>query len=583
MALAGREMIESTAIDRDSVRDQLRRILESADFMGSPRICAFLRFVVEETLEGRGDRLKAFTIATVVYGRSADFNPQSNPLVRVEALRLRRMLERYYVNATSDDSIEIQINRGGYKPEFIARFTPVDEVETTIPDDERPSAAIRPDRRPAIRLSFIAAGLAMLAVIAGVGLATRTPGLKFPMGGTATALHLSTTIQVGPFASRRASAGDPNVAEILTARIEDVLSRFENPVVIHGGDGMSSTDYWLTGEFGDTGGGRTRLSMRIIHRASGEVIWGQEFPDISTDNMTQTLAAVSSIAGQIAQTYGIVHADLRKRLGGYAEAMEPIACVIYAYGLLNNPSTLGQEQALRCLDKAIAANPQFADAYTARAFLLVSSHVTGMASDAAADLIDLALESAHEATSLSPGKARPHAALFWARFFRGRFADAFESGKTAMTLNPYSGDIAARVGAARVLRGEFDAGVELLERAAHLSADTPPWQEFYFFLAAHMRGDNEDAWRHAERHGAAATPLGVLGLIIAANERGDAARLKHWRERLAVRFPGFSRDIAASLDRYEMTPAIRDRLLADIDAAGGRAFAPPAQPQPLQQ
>ena len=72
-------------------------------------------------------------------------------------------------------------------------------------------------------------------------------------------------------------------------------------------------------------------------------------------------------------------------------------------------------------------------------------------------------------------------------------------------------------------------------------------------------------------------------LVIAANEHGDAAKLKHWRERLAVKFPGFAHDIAASLDRYEMTPGIRDRLLADIDAAGGRAFAPRAQPQPLQQ
>ena len=578
MALAGRQMIESTAIDRDAVRDQLRRILESADFMGSPRICAFLRFVVEETLEGRGDRLKAFTIATVVYGRSADFNPQSNPLVRVEALRLRRMLERYYVNATSDDGIEIQINRGGYKPEFIARSIPVDEPEPTFVVEEEPSAAILTDRRPAIRLPFLVAGLAILAVVAGIGLALRSSGLKFPTGGAIPPRHLSTTIQVGPFAPRR-DAGGGNVAQILTARIEDVLSRFENPVVIHGGDGMSSTDYWLTGEFGDTANGRTRLSMRIIHRASGEVIWGQEFPNISTDNMTETLASVSFIAGQIAQTYGIVHADLRKRLGGYAEGMEPIACVIYAYGVLNKPSAQGQEQALRCLGKAITANPQFVDAHTARAFLLVSAHLTGMPNEAGTDQIDLALESAHEAASLSPGNARPHAALF----FRGRFEDAFESGKSAMTLNPYSGDIAARVGAARVLRGEFDAGAALLDRATHLSADTPPWQEFYFFLAAHMRGDNETAWRHAERHGAAATPLGLLGLVIAANEHGDAAKLKHWRERLAVKFPGFAHDIAASLDRYEMTPGIRDRLLADIDAAGGRAFAPRAQPQPLQQ
>ena len=79
---------------------------------------AFLRFIVEETLAGRGDRIKAYTIATSVLGRDEAFDPQSDPIVRIEASRLRRSLERYYLIAGQDDPIRIDIPKGGYVPSF---------------------------------------------------------------------------------------------------------------------------------------------------------------------------------------------------------------------------------------------------------------------------------------------------------------------------------------------------------------------------------------------------------------------------------------------------------------------------------
>ena len=102
----------------EAVRQELERVLASPDFVASDRLKEFLRFVVEEALAGRGDRLHAYPIALEVLGRDASFDPQTDPVVRMEAGRLRRRLERYYFGAGQSDPVRIDIPKGGYAPTF---------------------------------------------------------------------------------------------------------------------------------------------------------------------------------------------------------------------------------------------------------------------------------------------------------------------------------------------------------------------------------------------------------------------------------------------------------------------------------
>ena len=84
----------------------------------SDRNKRFLEFVVEETLAGRGARLKAYTIATTVFRRGDDFDPQLDPVVRMEAGRLRRAIERFYLLEGHTGPIRIALPKGGYETEF---------------------------------------------------------------------------------------------------------------------------------------------------------------------------------------------------------------------------------------------------------------------------------------------------------------------------------------------------------------------------------------------------------------------------------------------------------------------------------
>jgi adenylate cyclase len=96
----------------------LARIRASASFGSSRRHCRFLTFVVEETLAGRASRIKAYTVATSVFGRADDFDPQQDSIVRIEAGRLRRAMEHYYLTTGAADRVRILIPKGTYVPRF---------------------------------------------------------------------------------------------------------------------------------------------------------------------------------------------------------------------------------------------------------------------------------------------------------------------------------------------------------------------------------------------------------------------------------------------------------------------------------
>jgi hypothetical protein len=112
----------------EEIRSEIKRIVESADFAMPERARKFLTYIVNETLAGRADRIKAYSIAIEVFGRSASFDAQSDPVVRIEAGRVRRALEHYYLTAGQDDPIIITIPKGGYVPNFTWRNRSLDEA-----------------------------------------------------------------------------------------------------------------------------------------------------------------------------------------------------------------------------------------------------------------------------------------------------------------------------------------------------------------------------------------------------------------------------------------------------------------------
>jgi Tol biopolymer transport system component len=110
-------------VDAQRVRIQLDRILSSSAFADAERASSFLRFIVERKLDGRAVEIKESVIAMEVLGRTPSFDSKSDPIVRVEAGRLRDRLDSYYQSEGGEDPVLIALPKGRYIPEFTERRT----------------------------------------------------------------------------------------------------------------------------------------------------------------------------------------------------------------------------------------------------------------------------------------------------------------------------------------------------------------------------------------------------------------------------------------------------------------------------
>jgi hypothetical protein len=87
---SGSELLVSAKPSPEQVRAQVEKILASRLFTRSERLCRFLRFCVEQTLDEKGDQLKEQLVGVEVFDRKGDYDPRTDPIVRVEAMNCRR-------------------------------------------------------------------------------------------------------------------------------------------------------------------------------------------------------------------------------------------------------------------------------------------------------------------------------------------------------------------------------------------------------------------------------------------------------------------------------------------------------------
>jgi len=190
-------------VERDVVLTHLQRVLSSTPFRQAERSAELLRYLVERSLNGAGDRVKEYIIGIEVLGRAKDFDPRTDPIVRAEASRLRGRLERYYAGEGQSDAVVIELPKGTYVARFLARpVTTPAEVQPHVPRQER-------SRPPPVR--WIALGVLAIAgaFAGGVWSARSTSVAPAPMrldvqlqSGELIASDVGTSVVVAPDGSR---------------------------------------------------------------------------------------------------------------------------------------------------------------------------------------------------------------------------------------------------------------------------------------------------------------------------------------------------------------------------------------------
>jgi hypothetical protein len=107
--------------DRLEIRLALERILASRKFRRATSQARFLKYAVEQTIAGQGHLIREQSIAHEGFGRNESFDPRFDPIVRTQALKLRKRLTMYYHNGGLNDPIRIELIKGSYVPRFRRR------------------------------------------------------------------------------------------------------------------------------------------------------------------------------------------------------------------------------------------------------------------------------------------------------------------------------------------------------------------------------------------------------------------------------------------------------------------------------
>lgn len=145
------------------VRSELERLLLSIEFRNTRRVQHFLRYLVEQLLEGRADLLKERIVGAELFKRSPDYDTGADAIVRVTANEIRKKLAQYYVHAT-DSEVRIELPAGSYIPEFVWRIPDSPAPESAPP--ETPAAKHRLFQLRSRKAAWVGGALALPLMVA---------------------------------------------------------------------------------------------------------------------------------------------------------------------------------------------------------------------------------------------------------------------------------------------------------------------------------------------------------------------------------------------------------------------------------
>jgi TolB-like protein len=569
----------------EEARAQLQRILTSGEFPGAGRSGAFLSYVVEEVLAGRGNRIKGYSVAVEVFKRDEAFT-QDDPVVRIEAGRLRRSLERYYLTAGHFDPIRIVIPKGGYVPEFLWA-----EVAGPAPGDGN-----GPELGTIERLTqkigsltwsrWLVAGICAISISTGLAVAVwtvRQPGADArPATGRPSALPDGPSLVIAPFANLGEGPNAELYTQGLTEELLTALPRFRE-IKVFGRETSKSLPpevgaTRIRGELGAryllAGGvrvsdNRVRVTARLLDTASGAILWSQTYDD---DLRTRQLFVIQSdvankVATAVAQPYGIMaQADVANPppddLGAYA-------CTLSYYAYRAELSVERHAKVRGCLEQAVADHPSFATAWAmlSTIYLDEDRFKFNRKADASAP-IERSLLAARRAIQLDPGSTRALQALMTALFFNEKLEEALQVGEQALATNPNDTELLAEFGTRLAMGGDWQRGADLLDRALALNPGGAGYYHGNRALAAFMLHDEKTAVAEIQQADLQKFPLFHAVAAVVYADAGMMEEARREGEQFVRMRPDFMPNVVAELNARNFQPKDQARMIAAARKAG---------------
>jgi len=446
----------------------VERICESDRFRRSPRLRRFLRFITQQALEHPNESVKEYAIATSVYDKDPSFDPRLDPIVRVEASRLRLRLMEYYAGPGRDDETVVILRKGTYLPTFSSKNSDPASFQDALDSPGRPSDSV-------IVLPFLNdTGDSELDYL--------SDGLGYSL---TAALSESTNLRVIPF------------------NVSRNFSRGFNPRSVADEVGVRTL---LTGTIQRR---KTELAVQLelIDGAQNRLVWSKRYswPDRQRELIDDDLPR--RIADDLHGVYGLATRE-KPRRASIAECSRQYAIGRFFW---NKRSAHGLKNAIISFRKALEADPTFAPAYAGLADSYIALGTFGIlppnlalprGSAAALRALELEPEMAEayvslatakafyernwegagrdyrQALKIDPDYATGHHWYGCFLFAQGAFQEAIRELKTAQELDPLSLMISAQLASGYFFAGEYGAARNICDST--LEMDPEFWVARWF-------------------------------------------------------------------------------------------------------
>ncbi len=502
------------------VKAALERVLASADFDASPRSRDFLRYIVEETLAGRGDGLSQSGLAVRVFGRREDFDPTVDPIVRIQAGRLRRSLERYYLLSGAGDPVRLELPRGQYTP-LARRASP------------RPPAA-------------------------GIAAGPASPGDGWP---TVSASMVRT--------AGNASPGDAGARFLDHLTLE--LGRYQDVRVVIPGDlaapgalPCEGARFSLSARFDDEG---RCVVARLQDCRSGRQVWADEYRAGAVEPKAFQEETARRIAALVASEQGIVARLLWAEERIHPTAVPtPYSAILASYHFFFHREPSDLAPAIDALEAALAVEPECSLAWVQLSRLYNANHAFDVT------LLDTPIEQAvdyaQRGVRLDPSSQRARAALAGALLVKGELAAARGEALAALELSPDSLVYLEWIGWLLTMCGEWELGPSLVRRALARNPHVIPVAQHALWLAHLREGEMEKAYQAALQY---RDPTFYLRSLMRACALGHLGRIDEARLEVAellTKKPDFRQRGRVLIGRHVKFPDLVERVADGLRRSG---------------
>lgn len=430
-------MKEPPLPSKTDILDQLSLILRSLVFRNSEMLRNFLAYIVQEAINDKAAEVKQYSIAINAFGRNPDFDATIDPIVRIQASRLRRNLELYFREEGNNDEVHIELPKGSYIPKF--SFAKHFDKHVDIP------------------------------------------------------LSISNSIAVYPIKNLSEDNKRQYIVDGFSQELLMELTRYSHIRVIRIGDEvidhtkLSLSRFSVDGSirFGE---GSIKISVEVSDNHNNQIIWSdQKKFNLSDCDLIQMQEYVARLVAQkIADVNGVICEKLHSESNWEnIRDLSAYDAFLHFHEYIKNTTEKTANEVLEKLTIVVQREPEFAPGFAVLAAVYTDAYILGLDREN----LNRALDFGKKAVELQAKNQVCQIYYAYALMAADRLADAEKHLEIGYSLNRNANNLTGTAGWIYCLMNQFDSGFKLIREYMKIDFQYPKWLHVGTFLYYLDKGD----------------------------------------------------------------------------------------------